>query len=35
MPERGFLDDIGDQSRFTAITDSQYTEGYVGWIDKD
>ncbi len=31
----GFLDDIGDQSRFTSITDSQYTEGYVGWIDKD
>lgn len=31
----GFLDDIGDQSRFTPITDSQYTEGYVGWIDRD
>ena len=31
----GFLDDIGDQSRFTSITDDQYTEGYVGWIDKD
>lgn len=31
----GFLDDIGDQNRYTQITDSQYTEGYVGWIDKD
>jgi len=31
----GFLDDIGDQNRFTPITDSQYTEGYVGWIDKN
>ncbi len=30
----GFLDDIGDQSRYTPITDSQYTEGYDGWIDK-
>ena len=30
----GFLDDIGDQSRYTAITDNQYTQGYVGWIDK-
>lgn len=30
----GFLDDIGDQSRYSQITDSQYTEGYVGWIDK-
>lgn len=30
----GFLDDIGDQNRFTSITDSQYTEGYVGWIDR-
>ncbi len=31
----GFLDDIGDQNRYQAITDNQYTEGYVGWIDKD
>ena len=31
----GFLEDIGDQSRFTPITDSQYMEGYVGWIDRD
>ena len=31
----GFLDDIGDQNRYTPITDNQYTEGYVGWIDKD
>ncbi len=30
----GFLDDIGDQNRYTPITDSQYAEGYVGWIDK-
>ena len=31
----GFLDDIGsDQTRYSAITDSQYAEGYVGWIDK-
>lgn len=30
----GFLDDMGDQNRYTPITDSQYTEGYVGWIDK-
>ncbi len=30
----GFLDDIGDQNRYTPITDSQYTEGYAGWIDK-
>lgn len=30
----GFLDDIGDQSRYTPITDSQYADGYVGWIDK-
>ena len=30
----GFLDDIGsDQTRYSAITDSQYAEGYVGWID--
>lgn len=31
----GFLDDIGpDQTRYSAITDSQYADGYVGWIDK-
>ena len=30
----GFLDDIGDQSRYTPITDSQYADGYDGWIDK-
>ena len=30
----GFLDDMGDQNRYTPITDNQYTEGYVGWIDK-
>ncbi len=31
----GFLDDIGsDQTRYTPITDSQYADGYVGWIDK-
>ncbi|MBQ3988609.1 MAG: hypothetical protein II629_07605, partial [Ruminococcus sp.] len=30
----GFLDDIGDQSRYTPITDNQYAEGYDGWIDK-
>ena len=30
----GFLDDIGDQNRYVPITDNQYTEGYVGWIDK-
>ena len=31
----GFLDDMGDQNRYTPISDNQYTEGYVGWIDKD
>ena len=31
----GFLDDIGDQNKYIAITDNQYAEGYVGWIDKD
>ncbi len=31
----GFLDDMGDQSRYTPITDSQYADGFVGWIDKD
>lgn len=31
----GFLDDIGDQNRYTPITDNQYADGYVGWIDKD
>ena len=30
----GFLDDMGDQSRYTQITDSQYADGYKGWIDK-
>ena len=31
----GFLDDIGtDQTKYIPITDSQYTEGYKGWIDK-
>ena len=32
----GFLEDIGgsNQSRFTPITDHQYTEGFSGWIDK-
>ena len=30
----GFLDDMGDQKRYTPVTDSQYTEGYKGWIDK-
>lgn len=31
----GFLDDLGsDQTRWSPITDSQYAEGYVGWIDK-
>lgn len=31
----GFLDDMGDQSRYVPVTDDQYTQGYVGWIDKD
>ena len=31
----GFLDDMGDQNRYTPISDSQYADGYVGWIDKD
>ncbi len=31
----GFLQDIGpDQTTYSSITDSQYAEGYVGWIDK-
>lgn len=31
----GFLDDIGnEQTRYTPITDSQYADGFVGWIDK-
>ena len=31
----GFLDDIGsEQKRYTSITDNQYAEGFVGWIDK-
>ena len=32
----GFLDDIGsEQTRYSQITDSQYAEGFVGWIDRD
>ena len=31
----GFLDDMGDQNRYSSITDNQYADGYVGWIDKD
>lgn len=31
----GFLDDIGsDQTRYTPITDDQYTQGYSGRIEK-
>ena len=31
----GFLDDIGsDQTRYAPITDAQYAEGFVGWIDR-
>lgn len=31
----GFLEDIGqDQTRYSPITDSQYADGFVGWIDK-
>ena len=31
----GFLDDIGtDQKKYTPITDNQYADGFVGWIDK-
>ena len=31
----GFLEDIGsEQTRYSAITDAQYAEGFVGWIDK-
>lgn len=31
----GFLDDIGsDQTKYSPITDAQYADGYVGWIDK-
>ena len=30
----GFLDDMGDQTRYTPISDPQYGDGYVGWIDK-
>ncbi|MBP5231611.1 MAG: hypothetical protein ILO68_07760 [Clostridia bacterium] len=31
----GFLDDIGnEQTRYSPITDQQYAEGFVGWIDK-
>ena len=30
----GFLDDMGDQNRFIQITDDQYAEGFVGWIDR-
>ncbi len=32
----GFLQDMGDeQTRYSSITDSQYAQGFVGWIDKD
>ena len=31
----GFLEDIGDQNRYSPISDSQYADGFVGWIDKD
>ena len=31
----GFLDDMGDQSRYVPINDNQYADGYTGWIDKD
>ena len=32
----GFLDDIGtEQTRYVSITDDQYADGFVGWIDKD
>ena len=30
----GFLEDIGEQNRYSAITESQYADGYVGWIEK-
>ena len=31
----GFLEDLGaDQTRFSPVTDSQYTQGYAGWIEK-
>ena len=31
----GFLDDIGtEQKRYTPITEDQYADGYVGWIEK-
>ena len=32
----GFYQDIGgeNQSKYTPITDQQYTQGYVGWIEK-
>lgn len=31
----GFLDDIGsEQTRYSSITDPQYAEGFVGWIDR-
>ena len=31
----GFLDDLGsDQSRYSEITDDQYADGYVGWIER-
>ena len=32
----GFLDDIGtEQTRYSPITESQYADGFVGWIDRD
>ena len=31
----GFLDDMGsEQTRYIPITDDQYAEGFVGWIDR-
>ncbi|MBP5312221.1 MAG: hypothetical protein J6112_05245 [Clostridia bacterium] len=32
----GFLDDIGnEQTRYSPITENQYADGFVGWIDRD
>ena len=31
----GFLDDVGDeQTRYRAVTDDEYANGYSGWIDR-
>ena len=31
----GFLDDMGsEQTRYTPITEEQYADGFVGWIDR-